>query len=139
MYANSHRQQTRSDEVRLEVAALAGETAALERLESLAAAAFDDLFAQHKHAIAKCKEARRQHYEKLRLATAVPQAIPWVLPDSIDFHLTPAAPVFTKHLYVEDSGSFRVQLGAWEKGVLRTELADPAVIGWLRNLDRKPW
>lgn len=128
-----------ADEVRLEVAVLAGEVDAMARLEALAAAAFDARFEQHKFAIADLKEARRQHYEKLRLATAVPQAIQWVLPDSIDFHLAPAAPVFEQHLYVDDKGSFQVQLGAWEEGVLREEVADPAVAGWLRNVDRKPW
>ncbi|MCB0021564.1 MAG: DEAD/DEAH box helicase family protein [Caldilinea sp.] len=126
-------------EVQLEVAVLVDEVEAMARLEALAAAEFNARFEQHKFKIAALKEARRQHYEKLRLATAVPQPILWALPDSIDFHLSPSAPFFEKHLYVDDKGNFQVALGSWEEGVLREELADPAVVGWLRNLDRKPW
>ena len=40
---------------------------------------------------------------------------------------------------MEGNGQFRAQLGTWEAEVLKEELANPAVVGWLRNLDRKPW
>lgn len=33
----------------------------------------------------------------------------------------------------------RAALGSWEACVLKEELAKPEVVGWLRNLDRKPW
>ena len=49
------------------------------------------------------------------------------------------APPFARHLYFEEDGGFRADLGTWEAGVLREELADGKLVGWLRNLDRKPW
>ncbi len=108
-------------------------------LEKLAAAAFDVLYDQHKKSIHKLKEHRRATYEKLRLATATPNEVPWHLPDSIDFRRKPADPIWDRHLFVESNGQFRAELGTWEAGVLKEELANENVVGWLRNVDRKPW
>jgi len=47
--------------------------------------------------------------------------------------------VLEKHLYVEEDGKFRVELGTWERGVIEEELHNPEVAAWLRNLDRKSW
>ena len=80
-----------------------------------------------------------QQYEKLRLAAAQPQDILWHLPDSIPFRRSPKAPPYAKHLYLEDDGIFRADLGTWEAAVLAEELADPQVIAWLRNVDRQNW
>ena len=73
------------------------------------------------------------------LATAQPQTIFWYLPDSISFRRMPDAPTFEKHLYLEEDGSFRANLGTWEKGVLEEELQNPSVVAWLRNVDRQNW
>jgi type III restriction enzyme len=61
------------------------------------------------------------------------------LPESIDFNRKPDDRLWERHLYVEEDGKFRVELGAWEAEVLKEELAKPNVVGWLRNVDRKPW
>ena len=126
-------------DVKVEAIVLARNAAEMAILESLAEAAFDGLYDQHKKAIYKLKEQRRVNYEKLRLATAKPNEVPWHLPASIDFKRSPADPIWERHLYVESSGQFRSELGTWEAGVLKEELAKPEVVGWLRNLDRKPW
>lgn len=125
--------------VKVEAIVLARNAAEMAVLESLAETAFDGLYDQHKKAIYKLKEQRRVNYEKLRLATAKPNEVPWQLPASIDFKRLPTDPTWERHLYVEGNGQFRAELGSWEAGVLREELAKPEVVGWLRNLDRKPW
>lgn len=61
----------------------------MSAMESSAEKAFDTLYDTHKKAIAKLKEQRRSHYEKLRLATAKPTEVPWHLPESIDFKRLP--------------------------------------------------
>lgn len=104
-----------------------------------AEAAFNALYDQHKKSIHKLKEHRRATYEKLRLATAKPSEVPWHLPESIDFRRQPADPLWERHIYVEGNGQFRAELGNWEAAVLKEELADSKVVGWLRNVDRKPW
>jgi len=128
-----------ADDVKVELIVIADNTAAMQALEDMAAAAFSRLFEQHKQKIIVLNEQRRQQYEKLKVASAKPEAIPWILPDSISFRRKPDASVFDKHLYVGDNGEFRTELGTWEQDVLEEELRDPTVVGWLRNLDRKPW
>lgn len=126
-------------EVKVEVIVLASDTGAMQRLEAQAETAFDQLYDGCKARIGALPEGRRQRYERLRLATAKPVAIPWDLPDSIDFRRTAEAPRYERHLYLEPDGAFRADLGTWEAGVLKEELARPEVVGWLRNQDRKPW
>jgi len=126
-------------EAKVEVIVLAGDTGAMKRLEGRAEASFDRLFDRTKGAVGKLAERRRQHYQRLRQATAKPAQMPWELPDSIDFRRTADAPSFQQHLYLEDDGKFRANLGTWEAGVLNEELANADLVGWLRNQDRTPW
>jgi type III restriction enzyme len=127
-------------EVKIEAIVLARSSTAMAALESAAESAFDALYDQHKAEIfGSLKEQRRGVYEKLRLATPKPSEVSWRLPLSIDFKRSPSDPVRDRHLYVEDNGSFRAELGNWEDEVLQQELASAEVVGWLRNLDRKPW
>jgi type III restriction enzyme len=126
-------------EVKVEAIVLARNAAEMAKLEAQAEAAFDALYDQHKKAIFKLKEQRRANYEKLRLATAQPNEVPWHLPAAIDFKRLPTDALWERHLYVEASGQFRAELGPWEAAVLKEELTKPEVVGWLRNLDRKPW
>lgn len=125
--------------VKIEVILLTQDNNAMKRIELFAAQEFDDLYENYKWKIGELKEQRRKQYEKLRLATAQPQSIQWLLPDSISFRRTPTAPQFDKHLYLEAPDTFRAELGSWESGVLAEELADAEVVGWLRNVDRQPW
>lgn len=126
-------------EVKIEAIVLAHDHLAMQTLESAAEAAFNALYDQHKQTAAKLSERRRASYEKLRLATAKPSEIPWRLPATLDFRRQPTDSLWERHLFVEDNGQFRAALGSWEASVLQEELAKPEIVGWLRNLDRKPW
>ncbi|WP_295544115.1 DEAD/DEAH box helicase family protein [uncultured Thiohalocapsa sp.] len=137
-YWDAHADRDALD-VKVEAIVLARNHAVMARLEGRAEAAFDALYDIHKHATAKLKEKERGRYERLRLATAKPVELQWRLPDRIEFRRTEKAPSYERHLYLEEDGSFRADLGSWERGLLTEELADSDVVGWLRNLDRKPW
>lgn len=126
-------------EVKIELIILSRQSGAMGAIETQAEAEFNRLYDKHKKAISKCVEHRRTYYERLRLATAKPAAVPWRLPNSINFRRKPADPLWDRHLYIEDNGKFRASLGAWEAGVLTQELARGDVVGWLRNVDRQSW
>lgn len=128
-----------ANEVKVEVVALTQDHDSMQRLESFAENEFYTLYEEHKRSIAPLKEQRRKYYERLCLAASEPQNIPWMLPESIDFNRSPNAPEYEKHLYLERDGKFRADLGNWERDVLKIELQDECVVGWLRNLDRKSW
>lgn len=137
-YWDAHADRDALD-VKVEIIVITRNHGVMERLESRAEAAFDALYDTHKHATAKLKEKERGRYERLRLATAKPVELQWRLSDRIEFRRTEQAPSYDRHLYLEEDGSFRADLGTWERGLLAEELAEPDVVGWLRNLDRKPW
>lgn len=137
-YWRAHSERDALD-VKVETIVLARNHPAMMALEAAAETVFDALYDKHKKAISKLNEHRRTNYEKLRLATAKPSEVPWRLQDTIDFRRQPSDPLWARHLYVESNGQFRAELGGWEVGVLQEELKKTEVVGWLRNVDRKPW
>ena len=128
-----------ADEVKVEIIALANDLEEMRTLETFAENSFNKLYDEHKRDIGKLKEKRYGRYQRLRLAAATPQSIAWILPESIGFRRSKNAPKHEKHIYLEEDGNFRADLGAWEREVLLEELADSSVIGWLRNTPRAPW
>ncbi|MDR1532114.1 MAG: hypothetical protein LBS62_08020 [Clostridiales bacterium] len=97
------------------------------------------LYDYHKAAFKKLKEERKDVYKKLALSSAIPLALAWDLPQTIDFSLGDDAQAFDCHLFIPaEGGGFKVSLNDWETGVVKEELANGAV-AWLRNLDRKKW
>lgn len=99
-----------ADEVKVEAVVLAQDHEGMKNLETFAEGEFDTLYAKHKRDIAKLKEQRQQHFQRLRLATSVPQTIPWALPDTIDFRRSPKSPEYDKHLFLEEDDTFRADL-----------------------------
>lgn len=134
--AHSDRDAT---EVKVEAIVLSRHHAAMSEIESQAELVFNEFYDANKKKIGKLKEKNRGQYEKLRLATAKPAEVSWRLPESIDFRRLPTEPIWDRHLYVEADGQFRSSLGTWESDILKEELAKSEVVGWLRNIDRKPW
>lgn len=126
-------------DVKVEVIALSQDHASMQEIEEYALKEFDRLYQKYKIEISRLKDQRRQHFNRLRLSTSEPQSILWHLPESIPFSRSPDAEQYDKHLYHEADGSFKVDLGNWEKQVLEEELDDPKVVAWLRNVDRQPW
>ena len=127
------------DKVKAEVVVLTQSHEGMKRLEIFAEDEFNALYDRHKRAIGRLNDARQQYFRRLRLAASDPQTIPWNLPKSIDFRRPPTSPEYDRHLFLEEDGRFRAELGTWEQGVLQEELAKASVVGWLRNVDRKPW
>ncbi|WP_339631175.1 DEAD/DEAH box helicase family protein [uncultured Sneathiella sp.] len=126
-------------EVKLEVIVASRDGASMTELERRSKKAFNTLYDDNRAAIGKLHEQSRMAYERLRSASTTPEAISWQLQDTIDFRRDPKEPVWDRHLFTEDDGEFRVDLGTWEAGVLAEELARSKTVAWLRNLERKPW
>lgn len=126
-------------DVKAELIVLMSHAESVRRVEAFAQSHFDSLYTKHKQEIGRLTETRRQHYDRLRLARAEPQAIEWVLPQSIPFRRSATATAFDGHLFVETGGQFRADLGGWEAEVLAEELRRWDVVGWIRNVDRQAW
>ncbi|MDP1647712.1 MAG: DEAD/DEAH box helicase family protein [Rubrivivax sp.] len=137
-YWQAHAERPAS-EVKVELVVVCRDATAMAIVDAAAEAAFNTLYDRHKKAVSKLPESRRLHYDRLRLATAKPTDVPWRLPDSIDWRRCAGDEFRERHLFVDEGGQFRCALGGWEAGVLAEELASTQVLGWLRNVDRKPW
>ncbi|MGI6746610.1 MAG: hypothetical protein ACOX45_10920 [Acutalibacteraceae bacterium] len=125
-------------EVKIEVIVITNDTDAMERINEFAENEFITLYENNKRSIARLSEARKVIYERLINASTQPIAVPWLLPDSIDFTVSDDCLIIEQHLYCDDSGTFKTTLNPWEHGVVVEELRNDAVC-WLRNLDRKKW
>ena len=132
-----HSERDRTD-IHVEVIVMVNNADAMERLNAYAEAEFVSIYENNKRSIAQLPEARKQFYQKLISSSATPIAMPWNLPDTIDFTIAENSEKYQKHLYINEEGSVETYLNPWEKVVLREELTNGAVC-WLRNLDRKPW
>jgi type III restriction enzyme len=51
----------------------------------------------------------------------------------------PAYRAYAHHLYIDATGHFVAPLNSWEHAVVQAEVAREDVVGWLRNIERKPW
>lgn len=94
-------------EVKVEVIVLVNDTEAMKRLNEFAENEFDRLYEANKRAISQLKESRRSIYEKLLFSSDKPVAVPWQLPNIVDFSTSADAAVYEKHLFIENNGRFK--------------------------------
>lgn len=63
----------------------------------------------------------------------------FTLPETITCEHSANGRVYSNHLFVDDSGTARIELNNWEEGVLDEEAAQADFVCWLRNPPRKSW
>ena len=128
-----------AEEIQVEVIVLAEHLDSMRQLEAYAEAQFNELHEKNIAEIRKLNEKQRKQFVKLLLSANELEHIDWPLGENIDFNRSPDYPEYKKHLFLEVDGKFRADLGTWEDEVIRKELMKSSVIGWLRNMPRKPW
>lgn len=125
--------------IKIEMIVMTNSQECMKNIQDFAEQEFNKLYEKNREAIADLREERRRdHYQKLAMASATPLPMAWDLPHSIDFVLGKDPQVYEKHLYIPEDGEFRATLNNWESDLVKEELANGAV-AWLRNLDRKKW
>jgi type III restriction enzyme len=122
---------------KLEAYALASTPDVIARLERDAQAEVRRLLGVHREAIKKLPEEARQAFRDVRGLSTEPELSPLIAPEEID--TVAADTTWNKHLFVDSDGTYPCKLNTWETPVMQAELADDAVVGWLRNPPRKPW
>jgi len=126
------------NDVQIEVIVFAQNTDARERLSEYANKLFTGMYETEKRKIAALPENRKQVYSRLTSSSVEPVAVPWQLPESVDFSKTDDVVKYERHMFVDENGSFETSLNTWEDGLIREEL-DNGIVCWLRNVDRKKW
>jgi type III restriction enzyme len=132
---NANREKS---DVQVEMIVLEQSADSMERICSYAKHIFSDLYENNKRAIAGLPDNRKQVYARLTSSSAEPVAVPWQLPETIDFTKVSNSKRYDRHMYVSDEGIFEENFNSWEDGVICEEIENGAVC-WLRNTERKGW
>jgi type III restriction enzyme len=124
---------------KLEAAALASDPPVVAALERAARDLVDELLDAHGAAIDALAAPGRAGFDGFRGRADAPVEQNLRLPQSIEVRaaakLAPAG-----HLYVlPGTGDAPVSLRGWEPETLRAACAQDGFVGWLRNVDRRPY
>jgi type III restriction enzyme len=124
-------------QARLEIVALAGRDDLNRKLGDASRTRVRELLDEHAPAISGLPERRRQVYDEIRGLSAVPELSRIAFPETIE--VRPAEARWPKHAFVDRDGLAPFRLNSWEERVIQAEVESPAVISWVRNIDRKKW
>lgn len=115
---------------------------AWKALEKTCGERINALLKQHKAAIKKLTTAEQEDYNKVQEVAKDPEPLAFLPPAEIMLSVEakdPAYRAYAHHMYIDATGHFVAQLNGWEHAVIEAEIARDDVIGWLRNIERKPW
>lgn len=145
-YWQTHYDRDEADEMphrsKLELFLALQDEKAWKTLEKACGDRVNALLKQHKTAIKKLTTAEQEDYNKVQEVAKDPEPLTFLPPAEIMLSVDakdPAYRAYAHHLYIDATGHFVAPLNSWEHAVIETEIARDDVIGWLRNIERKPW
>ena len=122
---------------KIEVAVLLSDPAVVSSVENLARNRVDRWRTEYVDEIDDLPEKRRSVYAAIAGSAAKPTTITIRHPDQVSWKRPEEAPTWSKHIYVDSDAVFADHFNLPETATLNSEI--PNCLGWLRNLDRKPW
>jgi type III restriction enzyme len=138
-YAKARQKQADApdlDGMKMELYALIDEATA-KAVDTRAGDLVEAALEAHKGVIAALGDERRDVYRLLRLQADQPTKLEWELPKTITGPRSGAT--WQRHLYAGAGGGYCEDLNSWETTQVAQALADPSVVGWLRNQPRASW
>ncbi|MCK9389833.1 MAG: DEAD/DEAH box helicase family protein [Sulfuritalea sp.] len=145
-YWQTHYDEDEADEMpsrsRLELFLVLQDEKAWKTLEQACGARCEALLKANKAAIKKLSTAEQEDYNKAQEVAKDPEALAFLPPAEIMLAVDAkdsAYRAYAHHLYIDITGHFVAPLNSWEHAVIEAEIAREDVVGWLRNIERKPW
>jgi type III restriction enzyme len=121
-----------------ELLALCTEPRLFRDLDVKAQAQVQAWLSQYKMKINKFPESDRLRYDEIKQLASDPEPCNITYPQSVEGKKVET--LWERHLFVDDAGKYPVKFtSSWEVKVIEVEMQAPDVVGWLRNIDRKPW
>jgi type III restriction enzyme len=136
-YAKAKRNKGEPWRPKLELFGALQDRTTWQRLEKASGEQLDKLMKAHASGIRKLRSSQREEFNRINRAAKSPQTEPLLFPPSLEMRRENQR--WEKHLYVDDKGSFTWDANTWEEKVLKEALVEKPVIGWLRNVPRRPW
>lgn len=145
-YWQTHYDEDEADEMpsrsRLELFLVLQDEKSWKTLEQACGARCEALLKANKAAIKKLSTAEQEDYNKAQEVAKDPEALAFLPPAEIMLAVDAKDPAYRRyanHLYIDTTGHFVAPLNSWEHAVIEAEIAREDVMGWLRNIERKPW
>ncbi|CAL60892.1 putative DNA or RNA helicase of superfamily II [Herminiimonas arsenicoxydans] len=142
----THYDQDELDEMpsrsRLELFLMLQDEKTWKTLEAACGERCETLLSQNKAAIKKLTTAEQEDYNKVQEVAKEPEALSFLPPVEMMLAVDIKDSNFRNydgHMYVDASGHFVDVLNNWEHPVIEAEIVRADVVGWLRNVPRKPW
>lgn len=104
------------------------------RLETIAGERVRDLLASQDANIRQFSDDQVSKYDEVRAMVVEPELSHLRLPVGPISMPKEEGQEFPDHLYVGESGGFRVHVGEWESHVLDVEMQNPNFLAWYRNV-----
>lgn len=125
------------DQSKLELFCILQDPASVRAVQEECGKRIDTLFEQYRDRIEEEPSSRREQYARIGRQGAEPRAEKIHPPEMIE--IRKETPLWSSHLFVNDSGKFGWKVNTWEDTVLRDEMKGKTFAGWLRNIPRKHW
>lgn len=145
-YWQTHYDRDEADEMphraKLELFLCLQDERAWKALENVCGERVNTLLKQHKAAIKQLTSAEKEEYNKVQEVAKDPEPLVFLPPAEIMVAVDANDPAYRRyahHLYIDATGHFVAPLNSWEHAVIAAEIARDDVVGWLRNIERKPW
>ena len=145
-YWQTHYDRDEADEMphraKLELFLCLQDEKAWKALEKTCGERIHALLKANRGAIKHLTTAEQEEYNKVQEVAKDPEPLAFLPPAEIMLSVDAGDPAYRRyahHLYIDATGHFVANLNNWEHAVIETEIARHDVIGWLRNVERKPW
>lgn len=127
------------DEFKIDVILYAADDNCIARLMSYAEKMFHKMNDDYRRKIVGLEERFIKQYNTIVSDGDIVSKHNFRLPETITQPREINGRTYTDHLFVDDSGTAKINLNNWEEGVLEEEQAQADYVCWLRNPPRKPW
>ena len=122
---------------KIEIAVLLTDRAVVEEVENLARDQVDHWRSRYVEGIDSLPEKRHSVYAEIAGSAHQPSKTTIRYPERVAWKRPQGAPIWDRHIYVDDDGAFADNFNNLETEVLNAEI--PNCLGWLRSPDRKGW
>jgi type III restriction enzyme len=125
------------ERAKIELFVLCSDPELIRRVEATAQSAVQDWLHAYRSGLGDLDESSRAAYDEVRNLAATPELTQLDYPAVIQGRAGKER--WGKHMYVGPKGEFSAKFNASEAEVVSRLLKRRDIIGWLRNMDRKPW
>lgn len=127
------------DDFRADVILFAINDECLKALNQYAKTTFYSLCDNYRPIMASYSEQCARKYDSIVTSADPISEHNFAIPKDIDQRKDEKGKEYQNHLLVNDDGIAKIQLNAWEEGVLEEEFKRPDFVTWLRNPSRGSW